>query len=159
MPKTDNKTHNQRQALLFATIYQIVSAERRPATFKDLHQRTGHYRATLVSELKELLKSKRIKKITVKVSDTNFRFSYVPADRKLAGGVGYCSTAGCDNDPQVIVAGCPLCAQCARGPVDPVRGGGMFANEREEDRTMMLAKAQTPSASQSSGGWEPAHGE
>lgn len=112
-----------------------------------------------MAELKELLKAGRIRRLAVKVSDTTSRFTYVPASRLLANGVGFCSTDGCDNEPQMVVAGHRLCAQCARGPVDKKRGGGMFRTEADENRAMLVARSQASDASQSSGGWIPLHGE
>lgn len=110
-------------------------------------------------EIKELLKAGRIRRLAVKVSDTTRRYSYVPASKMLAGGVGFCTTEGCDGVPQLVVAGHKLCAQCARGPVDEKRGGGMFRTEAEEDKTMVEKAAQPGEHSQASGEWIPLHGE
>lgn len=148
-----------RQSIIFATIYQIASAERRPATLRDLKERTGHYRNVLTAELRTLVRTGRIRKYTMSVSESNLRYYYVPADPRLANGVGTCDTEGCTNEPEVEVAGHALCRQCSRGHVSRTKGGGEYKDDRDELRSLLEQVAEGYDGSQASGGWEPSDGD
>lgn len=160
-PPTERE-RRMRRSILFATVFQIVEAERRPARLIDLRMRTGLGRGTILAEVTCLILSRRIKRVATwdhSAGPTDRpRYVYVPADRQLAHGIGFCSTLGCLNDPEMVVNGHPLCRVCSRGPVDAVHGGGQFRTEAAENFAMLMAVAQGRDATQAAGGWEPADG-
>jgi hypothetical protein len=151
-----------REAAVCAAIYMTISMERRAATFADLRAIVDGTQREISAALAALRAARKVKRVITWGADTgpeeHPRYVYVPADRRLARGIGFCATAGCDRDPQVVVAGHALCRACARGPVDPRRGGGQFRSEGAEARTQLDMTAQARGAPCASGGWEPDDG-
>ncbi|MDD5542840.1 MAG: hypothetical protein PHX83_06665 [Acidobacteriia bacterium] len=148
-----------RQVALFKAICAIVREERQPPTMLMLKARTGYGKCIVIADLAVLIRRGTVKRITNLYGKGSPGYSWVPTSRRLAHGIGFCSTEGCDADPELVVAGHALCAQCSRGPVDAARGGGQFRSEADEDRTGREMVASGYSASCYAGGWEPSDGE
>ena len=128
----------------------------------DLRGSIDGTRGEILDGIAALLEERRIKRVAAWMDDAGSairpRYVYLPADRRLAHGVGFCATPGCDHDPELVVAGKNLCRACARGPVDSAHGGGQFREERVEDAAAFNLVAGAYDASRASGGWEPADG-
>lgn len=148
-----------RQVALFKAICSIVREERQPPTMLMLKARTGYGKCIVIADLAVLIRRGTVKRITNLYGKGSPGYSWVPTSRRLAHGIGFCSTEGCDADPELVVAGHALCAQCSRGPVDAAHGGGQFRSEEDEDRTGREMVASNYNASCYAGGWEPADGE
>ncbi len=151
-----------RSVAVYAAVVAVVVAEHRPATAADVRDIIDVGRTTLDATLRALVAVGRLRRLRTWSHDAGPRdrprHVYVPADPLLAGGVGRCSTEGCGADPELVVAGHALCRRCARGPIDPVRGGGQFREDTVEAVAIFHLVAGHRSSVDSAGGWEPTDG-